>query len=421
MVVRALIAGLLVSLCVAIDIQFPETDPCILIELDSNNSLSWNENGTKMSIPNWNISGFDVVDGNCTTAVHFLTIRFEEDNATMRFDFQNSSGKVDLKMRLDFVPEKVFRKLNNTDNSTVSIKTDVLKTGGMGKAFKCNSETDLKGNQSAGADEYDLTLRISNLKVQAFGVKNGNFSDDFDECAADHPTTAPAPNTTVTTPPVTPTISPKTPPKVTLNATDGNETCAMIVGKLTLMIPYPTNKTKKTATVNVPDNVKTSGKCVNANKTDILMATFGDGWELDFVFKGDGDNIWWEHLNVTVQYDESLFPDIMKNMSGTNQTFSTNFTKAFKAKKDGSYLCNSATTTDLGNGLQLKTSDLQYTALQKNVTSFSDKNIAECSADAKTSSIVPIAVGAALAGLVVIVLIAYLIGRRRNRKGYESV
>ncbi|WAR27516.1 LAMP1-like protein [Mya arenaria] len=44
-----------------------------------------------------------------------------------------------------------------------------------------------------------------------------------------------------------------------------------------------------------------------------------------------------------------------------------------------------------------------------------------CKGDRKTNSIVPIAVGAALAGLVVIVLIAYLIGRRRNRKGYESV
>ena len=50
---------------------------------------------------------------------------------------------------------------------------------------------------------------------------------------------------------------------------------------------------------------------------------------------------------------------------------------------------------------------------------FSD--ISQCAADAKTNSVVPIAVGAALAGLVVIVLIAYLIGRRRNRKGYESV
>jgi lysosomal-associated membrane protein 1/2 len=45
----------------------------------------------------------------------------------------------------------------------------------------------------------------------------------------------------------------------------------------------------------------------------------------------------------------------------------------------------------------------------------------DCPAD-DASDTVPIAVGAALAGLVVIVLIAYLIGRRRSRaRGYQSV
>ena len=48
--------------------------------------------------------------------------------------------------------------------------------------------------------------------------------------------------------------------------------------------------------------------------------------------------------------------------------------------------------------------------------------ITECPADDKTNSVVPIAVGAALAGLVIIVLIAYLIGRKRSRQsGYEQV
>ena len=45
----------------------------------------------------------------------------------------------------------------------------------------------------------------------------------------------------------------------------------------------------------------------------------------------------------------------------------------------------------------------------------------ECPADAETSNIVPIAVGAALAALVLIVLIAYLISRNRSQRGYESV
>lgn len=45
----------------------------------------------------------------------------------------------------------------------------------------------------------------------------------------------------------------------------------------------------------------------------------------------------------------------------------------------------------------------------------------QCPDDAVVSYTVPIAVGAALAGLVLIILIAYVIGRTRNKKGYESV
>ena len=56
------------------------------------------------------------------------------------------------------------------------------------------------------------------------------------------------------------------------------------------------------------------------------------------------------------------------------------------------------------------------------VTFFKISDYNECVADSEISNIVPIAVGCALAGLVIIVLIAYLIGRSRsNRQGYQSV
>lgn len=45
-----------------------------------------------------------------------------------------------------------------------------------------------------------------------------------------------------------------------------------------------------------------------------------------------------------------------------------------------------------------------------------------CALDSRTSDLVPIIVGACLAILVIIVLIAYLIGRARaKRQGYSSV
>jgi len=44
-----------------------------------------------------------------------------------------------------------------------------------------------------------------------------------------------------------------------------------------------------------------------------------------------------------------------------------------------------------------------------------------CDADKMHNNVVPIAVGAALAVLVVIVLILYLVGRRKHQRGYETV
>ena len=45
-----------------------------------------------------------------------------------------------------------------------------------------------------------------------------------------------------------------------------------------------------------------------------------------------------------------------------------------------------------------------------------------CQADIeKDSNLIPIIVGVCLAVLVIIVLAAYLIGRRRSRNGYQSV
>lgn len=58
---------------------------------------------------------------------------------------------------------------------------------------------------------------------------------------------------------------------------------------------------------------------------------------------------------------------------------------------------------------------------------FSFADLQECAKDKPTpkpksdDNIVPIAVGCALAGLVLIVLIAYIIGRRKSQRGYEKV
>jgi len=96
----------------------------------------------------------------------------------------------------------------------------------------------------------------------------------------------------------------------------------------------------------------------------------------------------------------------------------------YETKLNNSYRCNSEDVVALTGDTKafVHLSNLQMEAFR---TQTDDKfsSAIDCAADGVvTSDIVPIAVGCALAALVVVVLIAYLIGRRRARqRGYQSV
>jgi len=115
-----------------------------------------------------------------------------------------------------------------------------------------------------------------------------------------------------------------------------------------------------------------------------------------------------------------------------NETVKVNDTKSrYSSDVETYYSCN--------NGLQFSSGGVSFDFSKFEVQPFSDhtKNTTKgfgdkgeiCKADEPTptpttgpdSDIVPIAVGCALAGLVVIVLIAYIIGRRRTHRGYQQV
>lgn len=97
----------------------------------------------------------------------------------------------------------------------------------------------------------------------------------------------------------------------------------------------------------------------------------------------------------------------------------------FSTPYQHSYHCNRAQTLNLTTAASNQTayvtvSHVQLEAFhQKNDAAFS--TVKDCDAN-DTPDIVPIAVGCALAALVVVVLIAYLVGRRRAQtRGYLSM
>lgn len=101
----------------------------------------------------------------------------------------------------------------------------------------------------------------------------------------------------------------------------------------------------------------------------------------------------------------------------------------------GSYLCNDTVPFVLNN--TEKHFKVMATFQDFRVQPFANASMGndfnkgtECTQDTttagpttskKTSDVIPIAVGCALAGLVLIVLIAYVIGRRKSHSGYEKV
>ncbi|PIO64333.1 hypothetical protein TELCIR_14042 [Teladorsagia circumcincta] len=147
-------------------------------------------------------------------------------------------------------------------------------------------------------------------------------------------------------------------------------------------------------------------------------ALFAQTWDLNLVF-GHSDKTTFELLDYSV---------VTAPVHGMNGSFIYPFTK-------------SASSVDLQghekNGFKCSTSDLSLSndsmIVMKNVRVIAfaaldnpefpkEQGFEQCLLDSRTSDIVPIVVGACLAGLVVIVLVAYLIGRARaKRQGYASV
>jgi len=104
----------------------------------------------------------------------------------------------------------------------------------------------------------------------------------------------------------------------------------------------------------------------------------------------------------------------------------------FKVDNDKSYLCNadSEVLMKLKDSKDEKTEpivhfslqDLRIDAFRKETKNNEPRQAIQCNADYPANDFVPLAVGCALISLVFIVLIAYIVGRKRSRRlAYTSV
>lgn len=185
---------------------------------------------------------------------------------------------------------------------------------------------------------------------------------------------------------------------------------------------YNNGSQKVKGYVDLPvNNTISSGNC-DSDK-EMLTLVFNGNWSMSWTFEKSGNDWMMTESSVAYYLTKDIFPDISETVSQTATM--GNLTK-YDTKQDTSYECRKEDVLDFKSLklalLEVDTYELKVQAGNKkpgHLTFSTDASV--CPQDTDVSNIVPIVVGAALGALVLIVLIAYLVGRKRNRRGYESV
>lgn len=201
------------------------------------------------------------------------------------------------------------------------------------------------------------------------------------------------------------------------------------------------NLENKTETYNfkIPKIVNFRGKCfdkaVNGSATEFIALEFYPNditpsvapekpWTLSIIFKENPEqtnNAYIvDHYKLEVNYYSELF-----NTTEQTGVYAKNpdAEVEWHGEKTIGFTCSKSGLA-LTNDSNILFEHLKFVAFGLYESSnFTDtQGFEQCKLDIRTSDLVPIVVGACLAALVIIVLIAYLIGRQRaRRQGYASV
>ncbi|XP_062332963.1 lysosome-associated membrane glycoprotein 2 isoform X2 [Osmerus eperlanus] len=217
--------------------------------------------------------------------------------------------------------------------------------------------------------------------------------------------TTPVPTTNATTPAPVPTTTPTptlpTPSTGKYSIKTGNSTC--LLADFGLRIGFIQGG--KGQEINLMPNATTSTGTCGVNTSELILTS--DVITIIFSFNHEVKNFRLHALNVTIKSDSGVdFKQANINLT------------LWQAAVGSSYMCNKQQSYNITDVLTLDTYELRVQPFEVTKDKFSTAE--DCQADGE-SFLVPIAVGVALAVLILIVLLAYFIGRKRNQgSGYES-
>ncbi|XP_063315742.1 lysosome-associated membrane glycoprotein 1 [Pelobates fuscus] len=380
------------------------SNACIIADLSINFTVEYKalkQEKITFPLPSDAKVGVQSTCGNATISPS-LTIQFGA-NHSLSINFKKDSQRYEV-VELIFVYNLSDTSLfpNATENGTktaTSNSTSIFaKTD---TAYKC-SNPHLIVMEAVNATFHDI-------KLEAYLTKN-NYSENVTPCSEDIlPTTAKTPTTRQPTT-AAPTPTPSEIPKqgdYTFNGSSGP--CILAKMGLQLNISYSKSDGKEVkSVVNIdPSGVNVNGSCSNSSATLLLVSATAN-LSLHFVLNSTKYYLEGVALNTILPPDAK---DHVLNASNSSLTY-------FETATRKSFKCKSKQALEITNNFTLNTYDLQIQPFDVNGDKFGPA--VECVQD-ENGMLVPIVVGAALAGLVLIVLIAYLIGRKRSHAGYQTI
>eukprot|EP00062_Callorhinchus_milii_P018306 gi/632971620/ref/XP_007902260.1/ PREDICTED: lysosome-associated membrane glycoprotein 1 [Callorhinchus milii] len=380
-------------------------ETCILAKFEATFVISYETIDKRMATSFFNLSKNATVNpsSSCNNmTVPQLVISFGDGHSIgMNFSKDSMTYRVEvLSISYNASDRSLFP--NATSGGLITVVSNVTNVGGkMNTTYTCFSgyTVHLK----------NVTVTMSNIQMEAF-LPDNTFSKNETLCDGDVTTTLPTTvTTTIPTPTTSPSSNPGNPAPRTYNISGVNETCLLAQMGLQLNITYVTKNNKTAQKVfNIQPNVTNSnGNC--SHDWAFLQLT-DDSTVLTFRFV----------VNTTSNKFYLKEVGIITNLSSAQRNFSaTNASLTYLQTSVGkSYMCRAKQTLQVTPEFSINAFQFHIQLFKINDGKFGPAE--ECKLD-QDNMLIPIIVGAALAGLVLIVLIAYLIGRKRSHAGYQTI
>ncbi|KAF4119183.1 lysosome-associated membrane glycoprotein 1a isoform X2 [Onychostoma macrolepis] len=327
-------------------------------------------------------------------AGHALTLLFSSDGRLYHV--------ANISLQYNLSDTSTFPQSSGT--GLVTVMTNATKISArLNSTYRCVSSVSISLST-------EVNITFSDVRMEAY-MSGANRSRDESVCSADQPITTAAP----TQPPRTTTapspVPPPAPERGNYTLTNRNGTaCLLALMGLQLNITHRSKFLNQTISevVNLqPNRTTASGSCAPSVATLVLTE---DLTNLTFTFT----------LNSTTQKFylgavsvSAFWPDMTDRFAEGNGSLNL-----LQCSVGRSYMCSAEQTLSIVPSFSINTFRLQLQPF--NVTAGRFSAVEECRVD-QENMLIPIIVGVALAGLVLIVLIAYLIGRKRTHAGYQTI